>query len=68
MVRGEVKRAFNPEFLNRLDEMILFHIADGRGSAEDHRSDGEQINVNLVAKQIKISWPRTRRKYILEKT
>ena len=24
MVRGEVKRAFNPEFLNRLDEIILF--------------------------------------------
>src|SRR5829696_3197317 len=24
MVRGEVKKAFNPEFLNRLDEVILF--------------------------------------------
>jgi len=23
-VRGEVKRAFNPEFLNRLDDIILF--------------------------------------------
>ena len=23
-VMGEVKRAFNPEFLNRLDEVILF--------------------------------------------
>ncbi len=25
MVRNEVKRTFNPEFLNRLDEMILFN-------------------------------------------
>jgi len=24
MVRAEVKKAFNPEFLNRLDEVILF--------------------------------------------
>ena len=24
LVMGEVKRAFNPEFLNRLDEIILF--------------------------------------------
>jgi ATP-dependent Clp protease ATP-binding subunit ClpC len=24
MVCGEVKRAFNPEFLNRLDDIILF--------------------------------------------
>jgi len=25
MVRNEVKRVFNPEFLNRLDEIILFN-------------------------------------------
>ena len=24
LVKGEVKRTFNPEFLNRLDEIILF--------------------------------------------
>ena len=24
LVRGEVKRTFNPEFLNRLDEIIIF--------------------------------------------
>jgi ATP-dependent Clp protease ATP-binding subunit ClpC len=35
-VRGEVKRAFNPEFLNRLDDMILFTLADRRRSDQDH--------------------------------
>ncbi len=25
MVRSEVKRTFNPEFLNRLDEVIIFN-------------------------------------------
>ena len=29
MVMGEVKRVFNPEFLNRLDEMILFNSLGG---------------------------------------
>src|SRR5437868_649702 len=28
MVRGEVKKAFNPEFLNRLDEIMLFTFLD----------------------------------------
>ena len=40
MVMGEVKRVFNPEFLNRLDEIILFNpLADER-SAAHHRSSG----------------------------
>ena len=27
-VRDEIERAFNPEFLNRLDEAIVFHMLD----------------------------------------
>ena len=33
MVMAEVKRAFNPEFLNRLDEVILFNSLTRRRSA-----------------------------------
>ena len=29
MVMSEVKRVFNPEFLNRLDEVILFNSLHG---------------------------------------
>ena len=28
LVKNEVKRTFNPEFLNRLDEIILFKRAE----------------------------------------
>ena len=34
-VMAEVKKAFNPEFLNRLDEVILFTSLYGRRSVED---------------------------------
>ena len=50
MVRGEVKRAFNPEFLNRLDDVILFtsltdddliKIIDAAGGADQRQSGGQ---------------------------
>ncbi len=40
MVRSEVKKAFNPEFLNRLDEVILFTSLTDDDLIEDHRPDG----------------------------
>ena len=40
MVRGEVKRAFNPEFLNRLDEVILFTSLTDDDLHQDHRPAG----------------------------
>ena len=42
MIQAEVKRAFNPEFLNRLDEVIIFEALN------DH--DLEQI-VDLLIRQ-----------------
>ena len=40
MVMGEVKRTFNPEFINRLDEIILFDALIGRRPGEDHPAAG----------------------------
>ena len=51
---GEVKRAFNPEFLNRLDEVILFTSLTDDDLLKIIDLLVEQINENLVAKQIKI--------------
>ena len=67
-VMGEVKRAFNPEFLNRLDEVILFTslVDDELMKIMDLLVD--QVNVNLVAKQIKIRLLPDAAKYILDKT
>ena len=53
-VMAEVKKAFNPEFLNRLDEVILFTSLLDEDLLKIIALMVEQINVNLVAKQIKI--------------
>src|SRR5438477_3382822 len=68
MVRGEVKRAFNPEFLNRLDDVILFTSLTDEDLIQIVDLLVIQINQNLVAKQIKIRLTSDAAKYILEKT
>jgi ATP-dependent Clp protease ATP-binding subunit ClpC len=68
MVRSEVKKAFNPEFLNRLDEVILFSALTDDDLIRIMDLMVDQVNVNLVAKQVKIRLTPEAAKYILEKT
>jgi ATP-dependent Clp protease ATP-binding subunit ClpC len=68
MVRSEVKKAFNPEFLNRLDEVILFSALSDEDLIQIMELLVDQVNVNLVAKQVKIRLSKEASKYILEKT
>jgi ATP-dependent Clp protease ATP-binding subunit ClpC len=68
MVMQEVKRAFNPEFLNRLDEVILFTSLVEEDLLKIVYLLIESINLNLAVKQIKISLAPDAAKYILEKT
>ena len=65
---GEVKKAFNPEFLNRLDEVILFTSLLDEDLLKIIKLLVDQININLLAKQIKIHVNDDAAKYILEKT
>jgi len=67
-VMSEVKRAFNPEFLNRLDETILFTSLLDEDLLKIVELLVEQVNANLVAKQIKIKLDSDAAKYILDKT
>ena len=67
-VMSEVKRAFNPEFLNRLDETILFTSLADEDLLKIVELLVEQVNTNLVAKQIKIRLEPDAAKYILDKT
>jgi ATP-dependent Clp protease ATP-binding subunit ClpC len=68
MVMAEVKKAFNPEFLNRLDEVILFTSLTDEDLLKIIHLLVEQINTNLVAKQIKIKLNDDAARYVLEKT
>src|ERR1017187_5965253 len=60
MVMSEVKRVFNPEFLNRLDEVILF----------DSLTDEDLLLIidSLVHRQVQIAITPEARQWILEKT
>ena len=67
LVMAEVKRAFNPEFLNRLDETILFTSLTDEDLLKIIHLLVEQININLVAKQIRIRLTDEAARYVLEK-
>ena len=67
-VMSEVKKAFNPEFLNRLDETILFTSLNDDDLLKIMHLLADQINVNLVPKQIKIHLHDDAAKYIIDKT
>ena len=54
MVRSEVKKAFNPEFLNRLDEVILFTSLTDDDLIKIIELLVNMVNVNRVSKQVKI--------------
>jgi ATP-dependent Clp protease ATP-binding subunit ClpC len=55
MVMGEVKRTFNPEFLNRVDEVIIFDALTDQDLVRITRLLVEQLNRNLKEKGIVIS-------------
>lgn len=62
-----VKNLFNPEFLNRIDEIIVFHPL-----AEEHVLDIihlqlEDLRSNLARKNIKLRLTKTAKKLLLKK-
>ncbi|HVG26289.1 MAG TPA: hypothetical protein VM865_01690, partial [Acidobacteriaceae bacterium] len=65
---GEVKRTFNPEFLNRLDEVIVFTALTDNELLQILELLIQQLNVNLVHKAITISVQEDAKRWILEKT
>ena len=68
LVRGEVKRVFNPEFLNRLDEIIVFNALSDEDLIQIIQLMVNEINHSLVNKQITISLTPEAERWILEKT
>jgi ATP-dependent Clp protease ATP-binding subunit ClpC len=68
LVKNEVKRTFNPEFLNRVDEIILFHSLSDADLVQILELLVQSLNANLVQKAITISVTDDAKKWILEKT
>jgi ATP-dependent Clp protease ATP-binding subunit ClpC len=68
LVKGEVKRTFNPEFLNRVDEIIIFMSLTNSDLMQIIELLVQQLNTNLVHKAITLSVTDDAKQWILEKT
>ncbi len=68
MVKSEVKRTFNPEFLNRLDEVILFNALTEQDLIQIVELMVHQLNQNLAQRHITVTVTEEARKWILDKT
>jgi ATP-dependent Clp protease ATP-binding subunit ClpC len=68
LVMQEVKRAFNPEFLNRLDEIIVFNPLTEEDLLRIIDLLVGQINDTLIHRQVQIVMSPEARQWILEKT
>ena len=67
-MKQEVKKTFNPEFLNRLDEVILFQSLADADLLQIVELLVQQLNANLAQKSITISVTEEAKKWILDKT
>jgi ATP-dependent Clp protease ATP-binding subunit ClpC len=68
LVRQEVKKTFNPEFLNRIDEVILFQALTEQDLIQIVELMVTQLNQNLSQRAITITVTEDARKWILDKT
>jgi ATP-dependent Clp protease ATP-binding subunit ClpC len=68
MVMNEVKRAFNPEFLNRLDEVIIFNPLGDEDLLRIIDLLVGQLNDTLIHRQVQVVLSPEARQWILEKT
>jgi len=68
MVMAEVRKVFNPEFINRLDETIVFNSLNDDDLGRIIELLVSQINETMATKKIKISLAPDAKRWILEKT
>jgi ATP-dependent Clp protease ATP-binding subunit ClpC len=68
MVMGEVKRTFNPEFINRVDEIIIFDALSDEDLGRITRLLIAELNVNLKEKGIRLEIRDEAVDWILQKT
>src|SRR6266853_862675 len=68
MVMNEVKRAFNPEFLNRLDEVIIFNPLGDEDLLRIIDLLVGQLNDTLIHRQVQVVVSPEASQWVLEKT
>jgi ATP-dependent Clp protease ATP-binding subunit ClpC len=68
MVIGEVKKTFNPEFINRIDEIIVFDALNDDDLSRIVVLLVDQINVVLQDKKLEIALTTDAVAWIIEST
>jgi ATP-dependent Clp protease ATP-binding subunit ClpC len=68
MVLGEVKRTFNPEFINRIDEIIVFEALTDEDLRRITALLIDQLNANLADRRMKINVASEVVDWIIENT
>ncbi len=68
LVKSEVKRTFNPEFLNRVDESILFNALNEGDLIQILELMVNQLNQNLAQRSITVTVADEAKKWILNQT
>ena len=68
MIRGEVKRTFNPEFLNRLDEIIFFESLTDNDLEEIVSLLIVDVNEAMKRRLVSISLTTEAKRWIVQKT
>ncbi|HXR97386.1 MAG TPA: ATP-dependent Clp protease ATP-binding subunit [Terriglobales bacterium] len=68
MVRDEVKRLFNPEFLNRLDETIVFNALGEEDLVQVVELLVQQLNKHLANRNVNVTCNAEAKKWIVDKT
>lgn len=58
-VRAELRNHFRPEFLNRVDDIILFHNLDEKQLAQIVDTQLERLDKRLSAQQISLELDRS---------
>ena len=67
MVRDEVKKAFNPEFLNRLDDIVVFRSLERKEMGRIVDLLISELENRLSQREIKVQISEPVREYIIEK-
>jgi ATP-dependent Clp protease ATP-binding subunit ClpB len=53
-VMGEVRKSFRPEFVNRIDEIVVFHSLDRQHIASIARIQLKRLEQRLAAQEMKL--------------
>jgi ATP-dependent Clp protease ATP-binding subunit ClpC len=67
MVRDEVKKAFNPEFINRLDDIVVFRPLERKDMTQIVDLLIRELESRLTARDIKVEVSDSVRELIIEK-